>query len=331
MSNSLPENSNNHHNTSSNPREEIVFIVRQSPQRDHLEPYNDEAYATFEPSRSIYIEDRPLWINSLLTPWGLGSLLLILVANSLLSWSKWSESYATQTPTPPIASETAKINTPHDSSVEKSSTLSINSLSSAEPSAPSIKNILPPQTQPQKIKIPPSPRLPVVNVKYKTDLKSALIPPPIQPQFVAVKIIPQPKSPTVLVKTPVPAPVTPAAKPVVVQVPNSPPSSTIDSASQRIIKGRTIEEIRPKEEKQRLPFVQKVKAQRQAIQSRQNLNQVLDNMEQQPQKVQVQLQPQLQQPQQIQAQPLQPLQPQPQTIPNTLIIDGQNPENNTNQ
>lgn len=314
MSNPLPENSNNHHNTSSNPREEIVSIVHQSPQTNHLEPYDDEAYATFESSRPTYAQDRPLWIDSLLTPWGLSSLLLILLANSLLSWTKWSDSYNTQTPTPPIASESAKINTPHHSSVEKSSTLSINSLSTAEPSSPSLKSILPPQ--PQKVNIPPSLGL---TVKPKTDLTSALLPPSIQPQFVAVKTIPQPNSPTVLVKTPIPAPVTPVVKPVVVQVPNSPPSSTIDSPSQRIIKGQTIEEMGPREEKQRPPFIQKVKTQRQAIQSRQNLNQVLNNMEPQPQ---------IQQPQQIQPQLQQPL--QPQTLPNTIVIDGRNSENNTN-
>jgi hypothetical protein len=301
MSNSFLENSDNHHNTSSNPREEIVFIVRQSPETNHLEPYDDEAYATFEPSPPTYAQNRPLWIESLLTPWGLGSLLLILLANSLLSWAKWSDSYNTQTPTPPIASESAKINTPHHLSVEKSSTLSINSLSTAEPSSPSLKSSLPPQTQPQKVNIPPSLGLHVVTVKPKTDLKSALLPPSIQPKFIAVKTLPQPNSPTVLVKTPVPAPITPVAKPAVVQVPNSSPSSTIEPPSQRIIKGQTIEEMRPQEQKPPLPFIQKVKTQRQAIQSRQNLNQVLNNMEQQPQ---------IQQPQQVQPQILQPLQPQ---------------------
>jgi hypothetical protein len=93
-------------------------------------------------------------------------------------------------------------------------------------------------------------------------------------------------------------------QPATVQVPSSNPV-TVDPATMRRVNERTLEEMRLREEERRnMPFIEKAKAQRRAIQTRQNLNQVLDNMEQQRQ--------------------------QP-AIPNTLIIDGRNPENNTNQ
>ncbi|PSF36143.1 hypothetical protein C7H19_14185 [Aphanothece hegewaldii CCALA 016] len=338
MSNSLPEDYKSHYSTSSDSRDEIVSIsiVHQSQEINHLDVYDDdEAYATFVPNpSSSYASDRPLWLESLLTPWGFGSILLILLANSLLSWAKWADSYTTTTQPPvlPITtSETAKNNHSAESSIKKLSVLSSNSLSTATPPAqPVINTIVQPTIQPQQISIPQRKSV-VTSVKPKTDLKSALLPPSIEPQFVEVKATSTPTSPTVLIKTPAKKPITPKASPAVAQVA---PTNTNDPETFTTISEETLQELRSLAEDKRIPFVQKVKAQRQAFQNRQNLNQILNNMTPQP-ATQPSIQPATQlpiQPQtQLQTQSQPAIQPQPQTIPNTLIIDGRTGVNNTTQ
>ncbi|GFE67878.1 hypothetical protein [Chroococcus sp. FPU101] len=353
MNNSSPENANHtDHSPSSNTQDEVVSIVPHSPQTAHLDRLNnEEAYAIFESSRPNYDQDRLLWLESLLTPWGLGSILLILLSNSILSWATWSESYSKQTPEPVIASASAKIEPPVNSSATESNAVSI--------SVP-----ISPPTPPQAVNIPQPPVKPVATVKPKTDLTSALLTPSVRPQFMEVKTITKPHSPTVLVKT-VPTsvkkatlpprkatkpvavvqitklPPPPTTQPVVAQnrpLPPAPttqpadiqlPTSNTDTSKTRTANERLLEEKRLREQPtSNITFFQKVKTQQQAIQTRQSLNQVLEKIEQQPQtRPQQQLQSELQT-QKVESQPQQIQTP---AIPNTLIIDGKNPENNTNR
>lgn len=347
MNNTSPENANHiDHNPSSNHQDEVVSIVPHTPQTEPLDRFNnEEAYAIFESSRPTYDQDRPLWLESFLTPWGMASILLILLSNSILSWATWSESYSKQTPEPAIASASTTIKP----SVNPPATES-NTISTSVPISP--------PTPPQAVSIPHP------TIKPKTDLTSALLTPSVRPQFREVKTIAKPHSPTVLVRT-VPTgvkqatlpsskatkpvaiaqitklPPPPTTKPVVTQ--NSPlppapntqpadiqlPTSNTDTSKTRIANERLLEEKRLREQPtSNITFFQKVKTQQQAIQTRQSLNQVLEKIEQQPQtRPQQQLQPELQT-QKVESQPQQIQTP---TIPNTLIIDGKNPENNTNR
>jgi hypothetical protein len=276
--------------TSANVDDEILSIVHHQPQPHEVTSLG-EAYAIFESSEPSVTQDTPQWLDSLLTPWGLGSLLIILLANSLLSWVKLTEPHTSRTvesiPSPATLNETAKLDIPGNLNLtsDKPTALSLDSLSTTTvPQANPNSNIsLQSKSQKQLAK-------PNISTIPTTDLKSALLPPSIQPQFVPVKTIPQPASPTLSVKTPasVQLPAEPAA---------SPP--TVDRSTMRTVNERILEKTR-----QNTPFIEKAKRQKQAIQSRQNLNQALDQMGQPSQ---------------------QPV------IPNTLVIDGQNPGNNTNQ
>lgn len=320
MNNNQPENHN----------DEIVTLIPQSSQRNHLDSYDEETYAIYESSRPTYIQDKPLWLETLLTPWGFASILLVLLSNSLLSWATWSNSYVRQASVPVVSSGIAQSPIPAQASVPQTTTPSVSSPTVAVPPQPVMKTSVPP--------VPPAPPA-IVNIphppaKPKTDLTSALLPPSARPQFVQVRTISKPSAPTVAAKktasksvkkatvatrkttkpptvaqiTTLPPP--PPTQPVSIQL----PTSNADPSKVKVANERLLEEARLREAaKTNMTFFQKTKAQREALQTRQNLNQALEQSAQP------------QHPTQTEAQP------QPRAIPNTLIIDGNNPENNTNR
>jgi hypothetical protein len=175
---------------------------------------------------------------------------------------------------------------------------------------------------------PPS-RTVLVKKTVPTGVKKATLPPrkATKPVAVAHQITKLPPPPTTkpVVTQNSPLSPSPTTKPVDIQL----PTSNTDTSQIRKANEQLLEEKRLREQPtSNITFFQKVKAQQQAIQTRQTLNQALEKIEQQPQtKPQQQLQPVLQI-QKVESQP-QPI--QPRAIPNTLIIDGKNPENNTNR
>jgi hypothetical protein len=186
-------------------------------------PYGD--YVETSESRSVF-PDRT-WLAYLLTPWGISSILFLLIANSILTLSQWSNAQKLTTESvpkeisqlkespllqnaPPVAVQSDKLNLMNLSTVryERVKTPVVKSISPV-PNVPAA-----PQPAAHPINLAPN-ILPVP--QSPSNLSNALLPPSLRPQVVQSYTVPPS-----LLSQPEPPPVTPQLVPVTPAVQSNP-------------------------------------------------------------------------------------------------------------
>ncbi|ACK70053.1 conserved hypothetical protein [Gloeothece citriformis PCC 7424] len=233
--------------------ETVVSIVHHSKSKntpdDDLIPVEDntpslEGYEISANDERVDPPPEKPWSEQLLTPWSLGSLLLILCGNLLLLWAQESPETPILNPstnsqvTPQQTSSAIPVNlTPKNSptlTLDNLSTLSVPSASTPKPSNSAPK---PPQVS-NKIPVPHA-----VPPKPPSNLTNALLPPSLQPQLVQTYPIQAPPSPSLSQALPV--------NPSVVQASPVQPPPVPQSAEKKaqLEQERILEEIRIREQK----------------------------------------------------------------------------------
>jgi hypothetical protein len=227
-----------------------------------------------------------------LTSWGIGAMVIFLIANSLLSLNQWLTS---TTPTPTKAE-----NSPLDH--RKNTDLNLNKLVAIAP--PVRKPLL---TSP----IANIPAPPVVNSPSTArNLTNALLPP-----HPSTALMPAHQLPVGKIKQSLPvAPTRPSAPLAssLVSAPPPPPPQITPAPSPALINERMLEELRQREESPaNLPFFQREKARRLANQNRQDATEL---MKQLPPELQVSPSPAIAPPPEIPN-------PSQSPVPSSIIID----------
>lgn len=218
-------------------------------------------------------EDKPLW-EQIITPWGMASLLLFLLANTLLSWFQGIESQ--KSPANLSQSSRLPLEVPEIPITESSQHLNSNNLSV----------VTPPITQPS-VNTSSSEIIPQSSPSSHQggeNLTDALLPPSLQPQFIQSAPIPlaetppQPSNPSTISVNQT-LPVTPAVKPVL-EKSSSPKTDTDKEKQAQLTRLRMLEQLRlSEEEKVPLGFNHTTRAKMQAGQSSQDPSLLINQLE----------------------------------------------------
>jgi hypothetical protein len=240
----------------------------------------------------------PSPVETFLTPWGIGSIFIFLVANSLLTWSQLLSA--------PKVAPTATLPAPVKTFALGLDTLPVTRRPAPTTAiAPSVRsNLLPIPAKP----IASIPAKPVVNSPQATGtLTQALLPPALQPAVMPVhplaasKVLPSPPAPPAQTQT------TPESI-VIVGNPTNTDSIARPTPSPALMNERMLEELRRREESPtNLPFYQREKARRTAVQNQQDATELMK-----------QLPPQFQ----IPPSPQPPATQSAPTVPGEIIIEG---------
>lgn len=182
-----------------NPTEESVISLVHQPINLEVEDNDVVLLTTIEVKGNDYLENfhetERSWLNNLLTPWGMGSILILLIANGLLSWIQLSNSRSLTTAensvqVAPIFEERLETST-----ISNNSNLDLRKLSTLQPySHPPVTAKLPTNPKTVTAKIPVPGQLNLANPQPSSDLTAAILPPSLRPQFAQ----PYPVSPSVI-------------------------------------------------------------------------------------------------------------------------------------
>lgn len=282
---------------SPSPQDSSLSIVHQP--NSAIQPNQEPEYL-----EASFISVYPSAKEIFLTSWGIGAMVIFLIANSLLSLNQWLTS---TTPTPTKAENSTLDH-------RKNTDLNLNKLVAIAPpvrkpllTSP-IANIPAPPVKTSPIANIPAP--PVVNSPPSArNLTNALLPP-----HPPTAVMPAHQLPVGKIKQSLPvAPTRPSAPPAssLVSAPPPPPQAT-PAPSPALINERMLDELRQREESPaNLPFFQREKARRLANQNRQDATELMK-----------QLPPQLQvSPSPSSPPPSATPNPSQSPIPSSIIID----------
>lgn len=241
------------------------------------------------------------------TPWGVGAMVIFLIANILLSLNQW----LTTTPPTPRKAENSLLGQRKNNSRHLDRLIAIARPVQKTPQTSPIANIpaAPVKTSPiTNITVPPV----VQSPPRARNLTNALLPPNPPPSPMPAHQLPVSK-----LKQSLPvAPPDPGTPPVssLVSAPPPPPPQVTPAPSTAIINERMLEELRQREESPaNLPFFQREKARRLANQNRQDATEL---MKQLPPELQVSPSPSPSSPA-----PSETANPSQSPVPSSIIID----------
>jgi len=283
---------------SPSPQDSSLSIVHQPDAAIQLDREPEYLEASFI---SVY----PSAKEVLFTSWGIGAMVIFLIANSLLSLNQWLTS---TTPTPTKA-ENSPLN--H----RKNTDLNLDKLIAIAPpvrkpllTSP-IANIPAPPVKKSQIANIPAPKV-VNSPPTARNLTNALLPPHPSPSLMPAHQLPVSKIKQSLPVAPT-SPSTPTASSLV-SAPPPPPPKVTPAPSPALINERMLEELRQREESPaNLPFFHREKARRLANQNRQDATEL---MKQLPPELQVSPSPTI-------APPPETPNPSQSPVPSSIIID----------
>jgi hypothetical protein len=239
------------------------------------------------------------------TPWGVGAMVIFLIANSLLSLNQW----LTTTPPTPRQAENSLLGQRKNNSRHLERLIAIARPVQKTPQTSPIANIPAPPLKTSPIANIPAP--PVVQSPLTAiNPTNALLPPNPPPSPMPAHQLPVSK-----LKQSLPvAPTSPGTPPVssLVSAPPPPPPQVTPAPSTAIINERMLEELRQREESPaNLPFFQREKARRLANQNRQE---AVELMKQLPPELQASPSP-------SSPAPSETADPSQSPVPSSIIID----------
>lgn len=287
---SKPSANSSHSNST---HEEIVSLVHQPSQMRVDDLVEESPTADEREGIAVYLEpstgDSHL-LDSLLTPWGMGAIFLLIIANGFLSWGQWSNTPTKKTAQVPTVNYfNSKLAIP-----VQTNSLSLNSLSTLTLTPQkTIKPSVTHKNLPQLVR-------PTTTVKPVAtnpgSLTQALLPPSVQPKVMSTYSV-APEPPTLRQSLPVaPLPVAsqPVAPPKIELQPAPSPSiapsndRTISPQLRAIANEQILEQLRQRENPAAtLSFQQRAKARLDAAQRQQNPTEIMQQMQQQQQQQQV--------------------------------------------
>jgi hypothetical protein len=282
---------------SPSPQDSPTSIVHQPTSA--IQPDQEPEYL-----EASFISVHPRAKDIFFTPWGIGAIAILLIANSLLSLNQW----LTFTNPTPTKAENSPLNN------RKNTALNLDKLVAIAPPVPKtlktrpIANIPAPPVKTSPIANIPAP--PVVNSPPSArNLTNALLPPNLPPSLMPAHQLPAGK-----IKQSLPVAVTPPSAPPVSSLASAPPppAKVAPAPSPAIINERMLEELRQREESPaNLPFFQREKARRLADHNRQDATELMQ-----------QLPPQLQvSPSPSSPAPPETANPSQSPVPSSIIID----------
>ncbi len=242
-----PPQTSNHHEEQPIDAEIIAETPNNSSEIDEIDentisltyyPVLEEAQEPQHPSH----DGLPLWLQQILTPlctpWGVGSLSLILGTNLAVAGVQWWKIYSTEQP--PESANLTVAPSPSSLSIPKSLNIArqspdkvtLDSLSTVPNPSPSSQS---PQTVASKSPSTPTPKETVVNVNQPLTLTNAILPPSLQPKTPShyglsttpLKVPQAPKTtasiPVANIPRPSPASIKPSTVPSMIIDPPPPP------------------------------------------------------------------------------------------------------------
>lgn len=241
--------------------------------------------------------DEKQWLEQLLTPWGIGSILILLLANILLNWAQWSKekNLANTTTESNLTHQKISPSKPSKLIAQNSENLTLDRLSILSLPRHKTSNInsamATPKVTPKPITGVPT----VVAPKTNSNLANALLPPSLQPQIVQNYIQPVNPSPSVsqpesvkqeTLSVPQSVSVQQVPQPTSQAQPVSPPINNTDKKTQ-LDQERIREQIRIREQQSSpLGFNHRTRAKLRAAENQQASSELINQLQQlQQQKV----------------------------------------------
>ncbi|MEG3436781.1 hypothetical protein V0288_06580 [Pannus brasiliensis CCIBt3594] len=247
------------------PEDPTVSIVHRSGRSSLYDPDTDYLEASVT---SI----APSPVEAFLTPWGIGSIFIFLLANSLLTWSQ----LMSPTPRPSIGEVPAK--TAETTALNLDTLVNVAGPAKAPvtPGTLPVTSTVPVTTAPiSSIPIPPA--KPVLRPTQPTgSLAGALLPPSLQPALMPAHTLPVSQ-----IRQSLPAPAVPPSPPApIVAIDPPKTSATVSrnpppSPSPALLNERMVDELRRREEAaSNQPFFQREKTRRMNLQNQRETNEL---------------------------------------------------------